>query len=354
MTEIKEQAGKVLGHVAGYVATRTLDMGLEKGLFAAIAEHGDSGTNIDSLAEELSYDPFYVEVWCRSALASDFLEVNGPADEEYDPETRRFLQHTERRYRLAPHMQTLLLDSNSPAFVGALPQVMKQREFFDLFADNLASGERLWWNDCSHEMIKAVSATGWSFYLRLVPGGLEQVPGLAADLERGIDVMELCCGAGRGTERLAQTYPSSRFSALDGDEYSLQLARERLDAAQLPQGVELVHSMLEDMQLADLDLVVINISMHECRDIDEVIERVKAGLRPGGRFVISDFPFPGTAEAQRTVPGRIMSGIQFFEALIEDQLMPTHAFVDLLEKFGFRDVASFDITPVHAVTYGVK
>ena len=49
-----------------------------------------------------------------------------------------------------------------------------------------------------------------------------------------------------------------------------------------------------------------------------------------------------------------MSGIQFFEAMIDDQLLPTQAYVDLLNKHGYRDVGSFDMTPVHAVTYGQK
>ncbi len=49
-----------------------------------------------------------------------------------------------------------------------------------------------------------------------------------------------------------------------------------------------------------------------------------------------------------------MCGIQFFEALIDDQLIPTKAFIDLLNKHEFKDVKTFEITPVHAVTYGIK
>ncbi|MFQ5472264.1 MAG: hypothetical protein ACE5FA_05185 [Dehalococcoidia bacterium] len=49
-----------------------------------------------------------------------------------------------------------------------------------------------------------------------------------------------------------------------------------------------------------------------------------------------------------------MCGIQFFEALIEDQLLPTRAYVDLLGKQDFRNVEAFDMTPVHAVTHGVR
>ena len=55
-------------------------------------------------------------------------------------------------------------------------------------------------------------------------------------------------------------------------------------------------SALEDLSLDQpATLVVNNISMHECRDIDRVTGNVRATLEPGGWFVISDFPFPSTA-----------------------------------------------------------
>ncbi len=101
-------------------------------------------------------------------------------------------------------------------------------------------------------------------------------------------------------------------------------------------------------------MVLNNISMHECRDIDRVTRNVHQALRPDGYFIISDFPFPESVEECRTVPARIMSGIQFFEALIDDQLLSKRAYIELLGKHGFRNVNSFDITPVHAVTYGQK
>ena len=120
-------------------------------------------------------------------------------------------------------------------------------------------------------------------------------------------------------------------------------------------GVELILSGMEDLDVEnDYDAITINVSMHECRDIDKVTANVLRALKPDGIFVISDFPFPETTEGTRTVPARVMCGIQFFEALIEDQLLPTKAYVDLLGKHGFRDVAAFDMTPVHAVTFGVQ
>jgi len=59
-----------------------------------------------------------------------------------------------------------------------------------------------------------------------------------------------------------------------------------------------------------------------------------------------------TDEALRTPAGRVMSGIQFFEAQIDDQLLPRAAYDDLLARHGFTDIGSAGLTPMHALTWG--
>ena len=336
-TEVQQQAGKVLAQVAGYVGVRAMEMGLRLGLFEEIAKHPE-GLTAEDLAKQKGLDPFYVRVWCRAAYASEVLDVDG-----------------NEMYRMAPHMDKLFLDQEFPGFIGAMPQIMVQPEMFDRLAENLPSGERIWWDQCSPTWIEAVSGTARPFYTRLIPGGLSQVPGLSDRLAEEARVLDLACGAGVGLMRIAQTFPQCSLVGLDGDAYSLELVAERLRQAGLSDRVSLVHSTLEEMDATDeFDTVLINVSMHECRDIEKVTSNVHRALKPGGYFVISDFPFPESTEGCRTVPARIMCGIQFFEALIGDQLLPTQAYIDLLNSHGFRNVGAFDLTPVHAVTHGQK
>jgi ubiquinone/menaquinone biosynthesis C-methylase UbiE len=334
---IKEQAGKLLGYVAGYVGVRTIQIGQRAGLIEALAEQPE-GMTPAQLAAERGLDPAYVDVWCRSALACEVLDRAGDGV-----------------VRLAPHMATILRDLGSPAFVGGTLGVMTQPEIFDRFAERFASGERTWWDKTGPEFIEGVSGTGGAFYVRLIPGGLEQVPGLMERLSGGARIIDTACGAGIGLVRMAEAYPDATLVGADGDAYSLELAADRLRRHGLEDRVELVHTPLEDLDRTDeFDLVTNNISMHECRDIEQVTRNVKRALKPTGYFVISDFPFPATDEGLRTVPGRVMSGIQFFEAQIDDQLLPVSAYLDLLSRHGFENVGSFELTPVHALTYGQK
>ncbi len=330
---VAEQAPVLLAQVAGYAGHRTVAIGLRSGLIRTLDAR--PGITADELADALGFDHFYVSVWCRSALAAGIVDRAGDA------------------FRLAAHMGTLLLDKGSPTYVGGVFLVCEAPEMFGRFEQNLASGERMWWDDTSPEWIAGVAGTGTPFYTRLVPGGLEQVPGLAERLRDGCLIVDTACGAGVGVIRLATTYPRCEILGVDGDAHSIEQAQVRVAEAGLTDRVRLVCSPLEDMALdVQATVVINNISMHECRDIERVAANVKAALEPGGWFVISDFPFPDSDEGLRTVPGRVMCAIQFFEAQIDDQLLPRTAYDELLTRHGFTDLGSVQLTPMHALTYG--
>jgi SAM-dependent methyltransferase len=333
MTEIKDQIGAMLGLMAGYVGHRTVAIGLRAGLVASLATDGPA--HPDDLAARTGLDRFYVFAWCRAAYGAGVCDRDGEV------------------YRLAPHLGTVLLDTGAPTYVGGVFGVLEQPEMFTRFEASLASGERLWWDGCAPEFITAVGGTGRPFYRRLVPDGLSRVPGLAARLEAGCRVLDTACGSGHGLVMLANAYPSCTVSGVDGDAHSVALAHQTLAAAGLTDRVTVWHSPLEKLTVDEpVDVVINNISMHECRDIDQVTRNVRAALAPGGWFVISDFPFPDDDEGLRAVPGRVMSGIQFFEAQIDDQLLPRQTYDDLLSRHGFADLGSASLTGMHALTWG--
>ncbi|MEV4535273.1 class I SAM-dependent methyltransferase [Asanoa sp. NPDC049518] len=330
MTDIKESVGNMLGLLAGYVGHRTVATGLRAGLVAAIQEPATP----DELARRTGLDPFYTFAWCRAAYGAGVCERDGDT------------------YRLADNLGTVLLDDTSPAYVGGVFKVLEQPEIFDRFEASLATGERLWWDGCSPEFIAAVGGTGRPFYRRLVPDGLARVPGLKAKLDQGCRVLDTACGSGHGLVMLARAYPNSEIDGVDGDAHSVDVACATLDQAGLT-GITVWDSPLEKLSVdRPYDVVINNISMHECRDIDAVVRNVKAALKPGGVFVISDFPFADDDEGLRTAPGRVMSGIQIFEAQIDDQLLPRRVYDDLLAKHGFTDLGFASITPMHALTWG--
>lgn len=343
---IQQQAPRLLAHIAGYVAHRTVAIGLRQGLIAAL-DAAPEAMSADELADQLHLDPLYVAVWCRGALAGGLCDSVGGRGAGLDG------AGLEGCYQLAPHAATLLLDTTHPGYLGGVFTVLEQPEVFDRFETSLASGERLWWDECSPAWIAGVAGTGLPFYTRLAPGGLERIPGLGRRLETGCRIVDTACGSGSGLLHLTRVYPNCTFVGIDGDEHSIEQAERQLTEAGVIDRCELVHSPLEELSLDErVTCVINNISMHECRDIDRVTDNVRAILEPGGWFVISDFPYPDTIEGLRSVPGRVMSGIQYFEAQIDDQLLPRSAYDQLLTRHRFSDLGHFELGAVHAVTYG--
>ena len=72
--EVPEQAGKILSQFAGYVEFKTIEIGLNHGLFEACAS-----TRAVSLptnwAGEAGTDEFYTGVWSQAAYGAGVLEL---------------------------------------------------------------------------------------------------------------------------------------------------------------------------------------------------------------------------------------------------------------------------------------
>ena len=335
--EVQTQAGKLLNQIAGYVGVRTMQIGVRSGLLLEIGNN-TKGVTASALAENLGFDDLYVDVWCRSAFGAEIIDVNAKGE-----------------YTLAPVMDQLLLNQDFPGWVGGIPLVLDEPEIFDIFEQRLESGQRTWWNEVSPDFITGVGSTGRPFYTRMILNGFSQVPGLSDRLDAGASVAELACGAGTGLIKFANEFPKCSLHGVDGDDFSLRQSRALIDDSGVGERVTLEVSTFEDWSPDQtFDMIFINISMHECRDIDKTTQNVLAALKPGGYFVISDMPFPETTEECRTIPARIMCGIQFWEAQIGDQLLPTSDYVSLLEKHGFADIGAFDLSPVHCVVHGRK
>ncbi|NIN63590.1 MAG: methyltransferase domain-containing protein [Anaerolineae bacterium] len=335
MEELKAATGKVLASYAGYVNTWSIELGLRLGLFEAVREN--PGISPSELAKVLNYDPLYTKVWCNATYSGGFLE------------------RSDGGFALAPHMDKVLLDPSFPMAAGGTAFTMTaMREHLVSLRERFRTGERTWWDKTSIEFRESVGSASYPFYVRLVKQAFPKMPGVQTALEAGGNVLEMACGTCRGLSLIAKAYPKAKFTVVDGDAETLEMARAQLDIVGV-EGVRIVHSALEEVEFKDeFDVVLINVSLHEARDMKKVIENAHRALRPGGWFVVSDFPFPEELEEMRSVPAQVMCGIQYFEALIDDQLLPASHYVSELEAGGFRDIETLTVSPIHAIVYGRK
>lgn len=337
MTELTEQAAKILGPLSGVATIWSLDLGLRLGLFRLL-EQSPQGASADEIASELGLDALYTQVILRSAFAAEVLnKVDG-------------------RYVLAEHMDTLLLSPDAPAYLGgAVKTLVALRETYLDIREFANTGQREWWSDFTPEWIDAVGENGQTYYRRMLSAVIPQLPKVEATLNSGARYLDLACGVCRGPAKIVQAFPKTKVTAVDADRYSLDVARSEMTKLGLAEHFDFVESYLERLGLqGGHDLAVINISLHEARDIELAVEQAYQALDEGGVFLVSEFPFPENEADCRTVPGRLMCGVQAFEAHIGCQLLPTRRFVELLSGAGFKEVGSIDVTPMQVVVHGTK
>ncbi|MGH2971815.1 MAG: SAM-dependent methyltransferase [Gaiellaceae bacterium] len=105
-------------------------------------------------------------------------------------------------------------------------------------------------------------------------------------LEPGMEVLDLACGHGRMTNRLAQR--GARMTGLDSSELFLERARE--DAQSLGVDVEYVHEDMRAIPWKERFDAVLNwftaFGYHPDDELHAILCDVRAALKPSGRFAV--------------------------------------------------------------------
>jgi 2-polyprenyl-3-methyl-5-hydroxy-6-metoxy-1,4-benzoquinol methylase len=112
--------------------------------------------------------------------------------------------------------------------------------------------------------------------------------GLAGQLRRGIDVLDVGCGSGRALCLLAAEFPKSRFVGYDFCGDAIASARDNAGRQQLK------NIRFEKRDVAQLgereqyDLITAFDAIHDQAKPDVVLREIASALRPGGVFLMQD------------------------------------------------------------------
>jgi SAM-dependent methyltransferase len=321
-----ERHQRLLGYILGNQASWFVDIGLKAGLLRAIADAGAAGITPEGLAGKLGYAERYLAVWCRGAYAFELLDW----DEEAG-------------YRLASHMEVLLLDSADPQFIGGRIQFATA-----LYEDYLAFPEHLRtgaiWPRSEHEpfLLEALASMTRPDCVMITEQVLPQAPGVLERLERGGTLLDVGAGAGEHAIHYARRFPRSRIVGLEPDGPSVALALRASGRAGLG-NVEIRHADANELDdERAFDLVTMNVTLHETGGPDEyrnVLERVRQALRPGGVVIVSELPYPDSPRAYREQAiYKLYAGIQLHEALVGCGMITQGQLGVLLDTAGFTDV----------------
>jgi 2-polyprenyl-3-methyl-5-hydroxy-6-metoxy-1,4-benzoquinol methylase len=117
---------------------------------------------------------------------------------------------------------------------------------------------------------------------------LPLIPGLGADLEQGIEVLDVGCGCGRAINKMAQLFPKSRFTGYDFSEQAIATAT--LEAQQ--RGLTNIQFQVKDAATLDecdrYDLITTFDAVHDQARPDIVLRNIHRALRPTGIYFMQD------------------------------------------------------------------
>ncbi|HZS02148.1 MAG TPA: class I SAM-dependent methyltransferase [Chloroflexota bacterium] len=326
MAEDKQaQRQKLVDYLVGYQATWIAHTGRRVGLFAAIAAAGD-GIQAADLAARLGVSPRYLSVWCRAAYACELLD--------YDPA---------RGYRLAPHMEALLLDPSDPLYLGGrLDFYVAIGEDFAVFPDRLADGAIFPRAAHRPELLQALRDMTRPDFQVMTAVVLPQAPAVLDRLERGGRVLDLGCGGGYGLLHFARRFPRATVVGVEQDASMLALAREAVADSGLGARVQVQEGDARTLECEQpFDLIYLNVVLHETGGPDDYAATLAAcrrALAPDGALLVSEMPYPDDVRAYREPVNRLLAGVQHHEALVGCGEITLDELRRLLEDAGFRDV----------------
>jgi SAM-dependent methyltransferase len=157
---------------------------------------------------------------------------------------------------------------------------------------------------------------------------------LRADLQRGIDVLDLGCGSGGWTRAAAERFPRSRFVAADVDAAALRRARGTLgDAARVVRA--------DRVAAASFDVVFMGEVLGAAKDPRATLRSARRALRPGGRLVaLEGLRSDG---APRGWGPRLVGAMDFDFALDGSRYLAKGEAMGLLRAAGLAGVRAHDL-----------
>lgn len=323
----------------GFNAMHLIDLGVELGLFSAIAARPD--VRPDALSHELGLHAPYVAAWCTSAQSLGLLDAEADPYPGAEPPSPGVSPGAAWRFRLAPFVDQVLANSGHPRYLGGYAQLGTRHATEDYRHARTAfrSGATLPFQGRSEEFAELVAQSLAGVNLMVARKILPGLPEVAAALAGQGALLDVGCGAGRLLVQLAKAFPLARCTGIDIDPTGLAAARAALAKLGLQERVRLVEGDLRTaVEAGSFDLVVMVEVLHEIDPAvrPELLRGCARALRPGGSLVIVDETYPSTPEQARQPEYRfaLQTGL---EELLWGNVVPTRGEQEwLLQQAGFE------------------
>ena len=268
---IQAFAERTLGTVNGGFLSLMLSVGHRTGLLDSLAALPPSTS--DQIAAASGLNERYVREWLGAMAAGRIVE--------FDPAART--------YWLPREHAAVLTRAAGPDNLAELAQVVAllaqvETSIVEVFRKGggvwSAAFERF------HELMAESSRT--TLDGTLLNRTLPLVPGLVQQLETGIDVVDVGCGAGVAILLMARQFPRSRFTGLDMSREAIAKASADAEGARLTNARFLVQDAASFDAQSAFDFITAFDAIHDQAAPRRVLRAIRDALRLDGVFLMVD------------------------------------------------------------------
>lgn len=270
-TRAEEFAGQMLGLLNNAFVGLLVSIGHQTGLYDTLADLPPATS--ERIAEAAGLDERYVREWLGAMTTARIVE--------YDP--------ARRTYRLPPEHAATLTTAAGPNNMAYFTQyVAEMGKIEQPLIEAFRTGGGVPYSAIPRFQELQGGETAAVYDAALIDGILPLVPGLVEQLERGVDVADVGCGAGHAVNLMARAFPASRFTGYDFSEDGIALARREAT----DWGLTNARFEVQDVAALDapegFDVITAFDTVHDQAQPRRVLRASARALRPGGVFLMQD------------------------------------------------------------------
>ena len=287
--KLNQFLGKFVGDLGAAFHAGMVVIGESLGLYKALSEGGP--LTAAELAARTGTNERYVSEWLNSQAAGGYVN--------YDAASGRYYLTEEQAFTLA--------DENSPAYVpGAFLLATSALRAVPKIIERFRTGEGLGWHEHDHGLFKGTETFFRPGYAaNLMSSWIPALDGVEEKLKAGASVADVGCGLGSSTILMAQAYPNSSVVGFDYHDASIEMARQRAEAAGVADRVRFEVARAKDYPGTDYDFVAFFDCLHDMGDPAGAAAHVRKSLKPDGTWMIVE-PFANDSFEENHNPvGRI-------------------------------------------------
>lgn len=299
---IKTFADQVFGDMAGAMTAGLAYIGVQTGLFRAMAGRGPMDAR--EAADASGLNDRYVEEWLKGMVCAGYVDYD-PGNETYNlPDEHAFLLASDDTDHFAGGLFAMV-----PPLLKVAPRV----------ADAFRQGGGVPFDEYGDDGVTALDLINRGNYEhKLVEYWLPAMPDVVDRLREGGRALDVGCGTGHVSLALASAFPASRFLGVDIHGDSIDRARRLAQERGIADRVAFETTPVEELESADgFELITACDCIHDLTEPVRTLDALRRRLKPGGVLFVVEPKSADRLQDNRNAIGTMFYGFSVLHCMTQ-------------------------------------